>query len=261
MKKILIYVDAENVSYEECVTQVESVRASYGVANCIIGKVYGNHEILSPELLHWCLGVGFDYIDTSVIVLNRKNVADMKIVVDCVFDACNYFYGEVSKVFIISKDCDFVPVVQKLNSIGVCTEVPLYVQPPVSVAKSLEDSLLEKGWDPSVSLDALIAPFDAVEGFLGVEREQEISNYFRKKKRRISNEISARYGTSFGSRIVDVPEHSFSLVSVFKAVGCQKFDTSEDAIFLINLYTSKMFGFVYSKNVVVNKLREFYSTI
>lgn len=261
MKKILVYIDAENITCEEYVTQVRMIKSNLDKEICVIGKVYGNQEVISKELLSLCLLDGFDFIDTAAIVTSRKNVADMKIVVDCIFDSCVCFYGEVAHVFIISKDCDFVPLMQKLSGIGISIELPLYVESNVVANKSIEDVIAENNWDPMVELDALIDPFNAILSIVGDSRRKELLSYLGKKKRRIANEISIIYGANYASNVTNVEETEFCLRHVFRELGVAKYDMSDGAVQLLNMYTSKMFGFLYPKNVAKSKLAEFYRNI
>lgn len=258
MQKVLVYVDAENISYAECKQELQNL---YGVRQegfCVIGKVYGNSGVLSADLLQTCFEYGLDYVDTGKITNSHKNVADMKIVTDCAFDAMIGYAEGVSAVYVLTKDNDFLPLVQKLRSLQIEVFLPLYVAPTVEELPCIESVLVESNWNPRVQMGALSHPYNDVLRVVGCEREREVSLYFRRKISRLATAMADTVGTDQVAQLMTIPVEKFSLGDVMQSAGITKQDFSEEAVCVLNTYMARMFGFAYTRTDALKKLKEFY---
>lgn len=56
---------------------------------------------------------------TLLRVQAKKNLADMKIIVDSIWDILETFRGDIKAVYILSNDCDFNPLIYKLKSLDI----------------------------------------------------------------------------------------------------------------------------------------------
>lgn len=124
--KVMIYVDAENVIPEKLQATLKEVRQRHSATD-IIGKFYGTQRNLG-DVFQICLSHGLEFVDTSSITQHRKNAADIKLTADAMYDVLGPFAGEVSRVYLLSGDTDFLPLIYKLLSVGIpvdsfiCTE-------------------------------------------------------------------------------------------------------------------------------------------
>ena len=118
--KVLMYVDAENVTesqLKESLMKFNGFRES----NEVRGKFYGDRNFMGP-IFDLCISSGLEFIDTTVLSVKTKNLADMKIVVDVMDDCIELYKGQVSHVLLVSNDVDFLPLVYKLTSYGITVD-------------------------------------------------------------------------------------------------------------------------------------------
>lgn len=117
MYKILIYVDAENVAFSTFKSYWDEAIALNDFYE-IIGKFYGSKDLLGGSVKKY-LSLGLEYCETSALSTEcHKNLADMKLITDCLHDVLHTYNTEVAQVFLLSKDYDFLPTVYKLKSLG-----------------------------------------------------------------------------------------------------------------------------------------------
>ena len=93
MSKILMFVDAENVSREQVKNYLAEARSMLQETDTFVGKCYGSKDVLG-SMISFFLENGFDFIDTAVYAQAKKNLADMKIIVDSIWDILETFRGE-----------------------------------------------------------------------------------------------------------------------------------------------------------------------
>jgi hypothetical protein len=115
MSTILIFIDAENMSKSQALKAYEEAKRMSSPEDIILGKFYGVKENLG-DLVQFYLSLGFEFVDTSIYAEQKKNLTDMKIITDTVFDIVNVFPNELKAVFILSNDCDFNPLICKLKA-------------------------------------------------------------------------------------------------------------------------------------------------
>lgn len=116
--KILMFVDAENVSREQVKNYLAEARSMLQETDTFVGKCYGSKDVLG-SMISFFLENGFDFIDTAVYAQAKKNLADMKIIVDSIWDILETFRGDIKAVYILSNDCDFNPLIYKLKSLDI----------------------------------------------------------------------------------------------------------------------------------------------
>lgn len=120
MYKILVYVDAENVTFSTFKPYWDEAIALNGFYE-IIGKFYGSKDLLGGTVKQY-LSLGLEYCETSALSSEcHKNLADMKLITDCLHDVLHTYNTEVAQVYLLSKDYDFLPTVYKLKSLGMDT--------------------------------------------------------------------------------------------------------------------------------------------
>lgn len=118
MSKILMFVDAENVSREQVRNYLAEARSMLQETDTFVGKCYGSKDVLG-SMISFFLENGFDFIDTAVYTQAKKNLADMKIIVDSIWDILETFRGDIKAVYILSNDCDFNPLIYKLKTLDI----------------------------------------------------------------------------------------------------------------------------------------------
>lgn len=117
-----LYIDGENISKADIMSSVTDFIQSLGATDIFVGKLYGNRDVVKSSV-PFCLSKGLTFVETSTISSSKKNITDMKITVDCIFDVV-YTKETDFTVTLLSKDCDFLPLFYKLNEMGIRTEMP-----------------------------------------------------------------------------------------------------------------------------------------
>lgn len=130
-----MYVDAENVTTDQLKESVTKLQ-EYKRTHDIIGKFYGDRNNIGA-VFDICISYGMEFIDTSALSTRKKNLADMKIAADAMDDCLNIYAKTVDKVFLVSNDIDFLPIVYKLRGKGI--EVDSYLCNNSNVAFSVKD--------------------------------------------------------------------------------------------------------------------------
>lgn len=102
MYKILVYVDAENVTFSTFKPYWDEAIALNGFYE-IIGKFYGSKDLLGGTVKQY-LSLGLEYCETSALSSEcHKNLADMKLITDCLHDVLHTYNTEVAQVYLLSK--------------------------------------------------------------------------------------------------------------------------------------------------------------
>lgn len=251
MKRVLVYVDAENIRLEQLTQVMQEISNEQ---SRVIGKFYGVSTVLG-EITAKCLEFGFDYIDTSMMSMGRKNVTDMKIVVDCVYDAFVTFCGNVDDVWLISNDHDFTPLIYKLKGQGIDIHAPfITIYTKRATASELHKYLLTNNFDPKRGLQLFEKPYAVIMEATNNEFvEDVIKEYVDKKKNKIAKYFGQDLGDAVYNKIQSVPVESFSISDVLDATigaGCT------DVLEILDLYTSKMYGVQLSRTEACVKYDE-----
>ena len=114
MSKILIYVDAENVSQAQVLSALSEAKDLADNDDIIIGKFYGVKETLGAIVDNY-IKLGFEFIDTGIYTDNHKNTTDMKLITDCLWEVVSIYQGDIKAIYILSNDRDFNPLIAKLK--------------------------------------------------------------------------------------------------------------------------------------------------
>lgn len=244
MKKTLVYVDAENISPCEADYWLRYIREDANPDEIVIGKFYGNGRLIAA-VMQICYDNGFDYVETSSMLSGqKKNITDMKITVDCLFDALVSYRGEVSKVIVLSKDCDFTPLIYKLRGSSVNVEVPLYdAEDRVFTVGDLNAKLHEMGFNPIYKgSEALSCPYPMVrevapEGF----SDEVVLSCVDKRRKRLLKELALLIDDDKLTKLYNVPVQEFDFAVLARCVNMPSGQ-------LANLYVSKFWGYKYKND-------------
>lgn len=251
--KVLMYVDGENIEVQQLREVLEKLReyhASYEVS----GKVYGNKQNMG-EVFNICLSHGLDYIDTSSLSTKKKNVADMKLTVDAADDVLNLYKGQVYKVFLVSNDVDFVPLVYKLTGHGVLVDSFLcntenVVYNTKDLAKNLNDygylPITDRRWFSLVFQDMRAkVPVNVPNEVLDEYIEQRYKNFLE------AVEVILTEPEDY-ARLTALSIRSVSATSVLKRISCSNVISYE----VLRIYFQRIFGSTPKKYVLKRFIEE-----
>ena len=248
MTRNLVYVDAENISKDAFSSIISELTSEYG--STVRGKFYGNKDVIG-ELLQIGYTAGYEFVETSSIVRGRKNVTDMKIVVDCIADVLDC--ATSAEVTIVSGDCDFVPLIYKLRGYGITVHTPFLLgKLEEKTLADLEEELRVLQYEPRTRQDILQPQFQVVRSILGEEFSDElICNWFTKKKRKFVKDVALSFSVDV-SELAEIPVQEFGFETICCTLGVE-FD-SPKAKTLLQIYTQKCFGFNYPDRALDAKL-------
>lgn len=254
MKKVLLYVDAENVSKADVTEQVNLTRKYLAEDEMLIGKFYGSQEQLG-EMPSICYALGLEFVETSSIVASGKNVTDMKIVADC---ACDVYatYADVSRVVLLSSDSDFLPLCFKLISRGVNVHTPLYIKNHArKTLGDLENELINSGFS-CIQLDgALFTLFPIFRSRLQAEYPDTlIKAFLDRKRRKFVRDAASVLRDEILEELSQIPIEEFGFDSVVRLAKVTAIDNH--SVGLMDLFTKKFFGQSYSTNNICYRLQE-----
>lgn len=250
MRTFLIYVDAENISFSDLKDYLD-VNA---ISGNIIGKAYGSSTVLGEAAMDF-LRIGFQFVETSHLSESSKNVADMKILTDCAFDVLRTFAGVQVQVVLLTKDCDFMPLVYQLLSIGVPTEVPMLGKDKtIAVPVSTVSELLSKcNYDPMNSDAWLLPQIGYIDSLIGNEIDISfIDRYCSRKRNRFIRSIAV-INPYFATKLEDIAKDDFSAEAVYcaaKDIGLQ----TDTVMRYLNMYANKYFGKAFKSDDLRNVL-------
>ena len=253
--KLLVYVDAENISLQKIkdkVTELKEEAADRGLG--FHGKFYGNKEVVK-SVMSTCYKLGLEFVETSSLTEHKKNVADGKLIVDCLYDVLAVYDDKVAKVAILSRDNDFISLVYKLIGMGVEVDSPLLEES--EERKSLETisaDLRQAGYNPIKSKEVLGPQFPVVRQALGEAYSDDlIVQFLVTRFAKLKLALEARWPeldwSDFNSngRNLEVDW----LLQFVKEKGEL---TPDFALQLTNLYTRKVLGVTLKPEVLRAKL-------
>lgn len=248
MNKTLVFVDAENVSEENFVQVVADLKSS---GECVRGKFYGSREHIGC-LIDIGYQAGYEFIDTTSLIKGKKNVTDMKIVVDCITEVMES--QDVTKVVIVSNDCDFIPLAYKLCGLGIVVEMPLRSNDSQDkTLADLEQELHKMQYDPRIRQDILYPQYQVVRSMLSEEfSDQLITEWITRKKRKFLKDVALLFNTQ-QLEDLDMPVTEFCFVTICNMLQI-KYETDIGKR-LLDSFTQRCFGFRYPENVAQIKLR------
>lgn len=249
-----LYIDGENVNTETIVDFVENFSRDLKDSDRIVGKLYGNRDQVKRSI-PFCWEHGFSYVETSTISTSRKNIADMKLIVDCMADVIYSVATskrlEVDSVTILSKDADFLPLVYKLREVGVKVQLPLYTGEDTDSTANLDAFLKQVGFYSGVSQNVntgilfqeikRVCELGKENGYSSDFSDDTIADHVALKTRKFYAAVGERiYGDSAFTDFTMNPRE-FSLAKVLLKTGIRDLETID---FIYLLYVTKVFGFI-----------------
>ena len=236
MKTIYVYVDAENVSFDLFEKKYSEIKREDVT---VVGKVYGGRNVLGGVVPKYLM-LGFDYVETSSLSCNKKNLSDMKMIVDCMEDVIRG-QSSVDSVYVLSKDSDFLPLVYKIISYGIPVHTLAISQESGEELNmtSLYTALRESGLFPITADRVLGVLFDLVKESVCEEFSDDlILEYVESRKNKLSKAIRLTNPT-LADKVDLIPAKVFSFRELYKLVSIQ----GESGLrVLFNVYTTKVFG-------------------
>lgn len=256
MKKVFLYLDAENLSKEQILEHVDVIKAGVTEEEILIGKFYGSKETLH-SIVRVCYSLGLDFIETSSISESTKNVADMKLTVDCLYDVI-MDTNNVNSVYILTQDKDFLPLIYKLYGLGIRVFTPLLkfidnIDDTVSIARYLHSV----GFSPRYHSDILKEPVKYALSVAGENfSNEEIIQYFQNKRQKFVNTLSCFLEIDICAKILDIQIDEFGWNTIISCLPNLEFKL---LCTVLDIYTGKFFGFKYGnslENIVANLVKE-----
>lgn len=248
--KVKVYVDAENLASNEITKCVGEVKAKE--SGLIEGRVYGNldRSEIAQKLV---TQQGFDFFETVGFSKGNHKTADVALIVDCMSDV--YTDHEIEAVWILSKDCDFNPLITKLRGFHVRVEAPLLEGIRNVTVGDLGAALKKCNFDPMKSgIDAFYCQRKQIRELLDDEFSDELIEKFLLRKK--ANFLK-------GLRIVCDSRQIEVLESVqdfgFDQVVRVWTDDFKSLVRVAKLYTNKFYGLSFSDDEnenYVSELRE-----
>lgn len=243
-KKILVYVDAENVSFEQV-----SIFLSVNLVKCqgeCFGKVFSTSATIGDNVQKYA-SLGLEFIDTTYLQHGSKNSTDMKLTVDVLSDVLAMESSEIGKVVILSRDSDFYPLALKLSTLGITVELPFSkkLKHNSMSFRDVNAELNDLKWYPlsQTNLGCLRNQFGELRKVLGVQFTDEvIYKFLEVKQKKILKAFSDYLDPKDLSDLLTIPPNKFDFYSL---KNCKSF-ASVDTRVAIQIYTLKAFGRTFS---------------
>ena len=258
-----LYIDGENISKMDIINSVNGFIELLNPSDTFVGKLYGNRDSVKAYV-PFCLANGLTYVETSSISVSSKNVTDMKMTVDCIFDVL-YAKDPDFTVTLLSKDCDFLPLFYKLKEMGVRAEMPFSTLAKLNSFEFLSAfTKKEKSYKRNTAgLDAFLKH----NNFYSAKNSNCLGNLFSKIKKKTDNffpdsvieahiaiktkkfnkSIVALYGENNTHKFKKIKPKDFSFENVVNSLEIT--DVNEiNRLYVI--YVSKVFGQVPKNKVL-----------
>lgn len=235
--KVLVYVDAENLSPVEVTSTLQDLKSSLSSEEVLVGKFYGALKSITG-VMSVCYREGLEFVETSSINKGSKNVTDMKLVLDCIWDVLED-QCSVRRVVVLTKDCDFVPLVFKLIRCGVQVELPLFdPEARCYTIADVSNALKECGYCPvATGSEALGNQFGVIRSLLNSQFSDElIEAYLNRKKNNFLKVMKPLLEPSVYEAAKIENGKEFSFYSIADGVEAGVLER------VIDCYTSKFYG-------------------
>ena len=259
MSKILIFIDAENVSKEQVTNALQDARSLSSKGDTLIGKFYGCSSVLG-DMINEYLELGLEFVETGVYSLRKKNITDMKLMVDCIFDVVEAYRGDIKAIYILSNDYDYNPLVYKLKGSGfIVKAATLDGFGDINSVGDLAKFLTNQGFFPVNKNNVLCTLYteiaDVAKSILLDDKvvlmflTRRIRNLYSSANKNFNLNLELSYSEEFIK--------TFSFMSFWDCV--QPYDVNLEEAFV--LYQSRMFGSKLNKNdtyAVIKRIRGDY---
>lgn len=252
---ILVYVDAENVSFS-CFHDFARANLRDKV---IVGKAYGDSSVIGDNVKEY-VRFGFEFFDTSILSSSQKNLTDMKIITDVAFDTMHGMFDRSQlSVVLITKDCDFMPLVYKLQGLGIPVMVPtLEAEVTKTVSRKRVTDALEKiDYRPTDSDDWMKPQLDFVYDKISKEIDYAVLDKYFARKRSVFIKSVTQINPAVAVALDTIPKHEFGIQSIIKVLNDNGV-TGGAVINYVNLYTTKFFGKTFSSKRMDESLKKLY---
>lgn len=236
--KILVYVDAENISVSEAEYALKLIRSSIAVGEVLIGKFYGcRGQINSVQAL--CLNEGYDYVDTTNTTGN-KNQTDIKLIVDCMLETLTMDAESISRVYVVSKDSDFTPMIKKLKALNLEVISPLNTERLALTVNDVSKALTDKNWQPRcLGVKLLDNQFSLIKELLDDSFSDElIESFVRRKQLKVLKALTILGDAETIDSLRSISVDTFSFWSLMDAPVLRAHLRD-----VISVYICKMYGF------------------
>lgn len=250
--KHLVYVDAENLNSQQISEAMNEVRACSG-SDMVVTKFYGTRDVLN-SVFTTCMNLGMEFVDTSGLVKNQKNVTDMKISVDAITDV-TLLYTSVSAVTVMSQDCDFAPLVYKLMGLDVKVYTPfLNFESKECVVTDVSSLLRAKGFYAIERVDVFEPLYGVMEELTCNESTRvDVAGYFGKKRSKFMREAALIMPQDVLNQVAQLSDKDFSFS---KIVTFSRGRVAWPVVrTLATIYTRKMFGFSFTSDMLDCRLQ------
>lgn len=251
MNKTLVYIDAENVTMEKLSSFISDLRCENH--DSVIGKFYGSRNVLG-SVVRVCYSAGFEYVDTSMLTGNKKNATDIKLAVDCITDVAFVYHGSIERVYVVSSDHDFVPLLYKIAGFGITAEAPFIEDAQASRNCTDVTRFLDSiNFNPLVQGCIITPLYETVIRLASEHFDVELLTAFcDKRKSKVIRGIFDNFGQECAELASAIPVQEFGFTALHSALP----DVDEHALFRV--YTTKMFGIITKSKDTLKILEEAY---
>lgn len=253
--KNYVYVDAENVAYPD----FKGYFDKHLSGTVVCGKAYGSQGVVGESSMDF-IRLGFDFIDTSKFSMSSKNVADMKILTDCAFDITQLTDMKGVSVTLITKDCDFLPLVYKLMSTGVHVNVPFMGKEQSTQVSmtAITEAMTAHGYDPFASGEWLEPQVQVLQELLREEFDSTQIVAFCSRKRSRFVRALAVGNPLLAASLNRIPDAEFGVTTIVAEMQRAHYGM-QDLCECISLYTGKYFGVLRSNKFIRMALKDVLS--
>lgn len=179
MGKVKCYIDAENLSVGEVLRFVDEVKGRVRNWEELDCKIYGRQERLDP--FKGLKSKEIQLIETAAT--NGKKTADVTIVTHAAIEAVTE--RNVSVIWLLTKDCDFKPLVDTLTGLNFIVKAPLLGGRGHYTVGDVDRTLRESGWDPMAEgISAFYDQKGKIRSLLGDEFSDELIDKFLERKKK-----------------------------------------------------------------------------
>lgn len=247
----LVYVDAENVSINEVKTRMAEIHSQVKKkGSTMIGKFYGNRDVIYP-MFSACYQAGLDFVETSTLSHNRKNLADIKMIVDCISDVYSRGVDSIDTVYLLTGDNDFIPLVYKLMSFGI--EVDTSLTEPVQevTADNVGKELRALGFNPYRRDDVFCNLCPEIHKLIADNFSERLATeYLISRLRKLITALQKRFPDK-NFKVLEQQYNSISLDVILELVGASDLSTIQE---VAHLYTKKLFGITLKQPIILQRL-------
>ena len=237
MKKTLVYIDIENLSIEEIRTWLYEIKTREDLQLYAV-KAYANRVMIGTRANLFC-DLNVKLIDTTRASSNKKNSADMRIAVDCIYDVMCPTMGKPDLVIILTHDHDFECVVNRLESMGIKVETKIEQNSEKKSIGDLNNFMKVFGYLPPTQEKALVPLKGYVTSCIGRNfTEQDVDAFVGYRKKALAYKL-AKMDKALNGAIEAIPNDEFGYQS-FRDVAAPVLNLKERE--LRSVFTRAVFG-------------------